>query len=98
MPVSSVSSFTSSAPPTPPACSGAGPTSPLSAFVLASKLPPTVSGQTTVTSPPTTWSRSWATAYDAQDQTSTAMPSERRQVALNMTILLLTRVGVLLPN
>src|SRR5258705_670341 len=82
MPVSSVSSFTSSAPPMAPACCGAGPTSPLSAFVLASKLPPTVSGQTTVTSPSATCRRSWATADVAdQDHTSDATAAARTQVA-----------------
>src|SRR5258705_13891484 len=83
MPVSSVSSFTSSAPPMAPACCGAGPTSPLSAFVLASKLPPTVSGQTTVTSPSATCRRSWATADVAdQDHTSDATAAARAQGAV----------------
>src|SRR6185436_8510024 len=89
MPVSSVSSLTTSAPPTPPACCGAGPTSPLSAFVLASKLPPTVSGHTTVTSPPTTCRRSAAMAEVAdQDHTSEAMAAARRQVAVVIVTLL----------
>jgi hypothetical protein len=52
MPVSSVCSSTFNVPLTAPDWSAAGAISPLSVFVFASKLPPTVSGHNTVTSPP----------------------------------------------
>jgi hypothetical protein len=51
MPVSSVCSSTRSAPRSAPCSPAAVATSPLRLLVFASKLPPTVSGQVTVTSP-----------------------------------------------